>query len=503
MQHEAAAHIEDWGPLGELSHPEPPPVPAIFPADLQTFVDGVAESTQTPREFATAGVLATLAGCIQGKFRFRINDGWAEDAPLWTVLISPPGTGKSPAWKEVKAPLLSWETHQAVSMASEVRASQSERETMLALIARKRAEVAKIDNPEEFKRESERLADLELKLPEATKVPRPSVGDCTTEALAAVLVHNGEAMNVEGVTLLDDEGVMLKNFAGKYNKGVASFELPSQAWSGSGCRVDRRSGEPVHLRAPVLSIGLAIQPGILARFNANSEARDQGFIYRFLFFYPPSTLGKRRFDAKTVSPLARARYARLVEQLLDHQPSIGDDGLAIPECIPLNAKSRAVLEEFFYSVENRIAPGGDLETLAAWGSKLHANTVRIAGLLTVVDSFLEGSERNSITETAAKRAVTLSRTLIEHARYAFDAMGLDETTVQANQVLDWIKYEGLTQFTQRDCQRRFHGMFKKATEMRPALALLHEINAIRTGTEKTGGRPSKVYFANPRLSRQI
>ena len=74
---------------------------------------------------------------------------------------------------------------------------------------------------------------------------------------------------------------------------------------------------------------------------------------------------------------------------------------------------------FHDEVEQRLGPGGDLEAVRAWASRVRQSTGRIAGILHVArhaGRYVEGSFDEALDEETITRAVTLGRWIIDHGR---------------------------------------------------------------------------------------
>jgi len=68
--------------------------------------------------------------------------------------------------------------------------------------------------------------------------------------------------------------------------------------AGAPVRVDRKSGEPIFLTNPLLTIGLSPQPAVLSGLAEIPVFRGRGLLARFLFGLPPSNLGYRHHEPR-------------------------------------------------------------------------------------------------------------------------------------------------------------------------------------------------------------
>ncbi len=113
------------------------------------------------------------------------------------------------------------------------------------------------------------------------------------------MAANGEAMSV-----LSDEGGIFDILSGLYSDGKANIDLFLQAHAGSPVRVDRKSGPPVFMERPVLSMGLTVQPQVIKSICGNKTFRGRGLLGRFLYAIPKSNIGSRAISLG-LCPLSR------------------------------------------------------------------------------------------------------------------------------------------------------------------------------------------------------
>ena len=79
--------------------------------------------------------------------------------------------------------------------------------------------------------------------------------------------------------------------------------------------MDRKGRPPEYIRRPALTLGLMIQPQVLARIAANDEFRGRGFLARILYAFPVSKVGRRRIAPPSVDPKVEQDYDTLVSGL--------------------------------------------------------------------------------------------------------------------------------------------------------------------------------------------
>ena len=89
---------------------------------------------------------------------------------------------------------------------------------------------------------------------------------------------------------------------------------------------------------------------------------------------------------------------------------------------------------------------------------------------------------------------------MDHALAVFNLMERDKNSEDAQKILTWIRKQGETSFTARDCFCAHQSRFKTMDGIRPPISLLEQHYYIRPRSkEKVSYRPSEVYDVNPKL----
>ena len=113
-----------------------------------------------------------------------------------------------------------------------------------------------------------------------------------------------------------------------------------------------------------------------------------------------------------------------------------------------------------------------------------------------------GVGEGEIGMDAMTGSIELTRLLIDHALFAFDDMGSDQTSDDIRAVQKWIKEGNQFAFNKNDCHRAFGGRFKAVRELEEILEILEQKGILSGPIDvSTGGRgrPSIFYRVNPYL----
>lgn len=464
------------------------PLPASLgrrPAKLWMMVDATAEAYQVPRDLALLMILAILATSVGGRRRVRVAPDWTETLSIYATAAVPSGERKSPVMSVLSKPLIDMEGKLAAAAAPDVARQRALRDLRAAAV-------------EKIKRKGDTsatgIADLEgavrdLEGTVVPAIPRLLADDSTVEAMAKLMAEQGGRLGV-----LSAEGGLFANLAGRYSSGIPNLDLVLKAWSGDPVRVDRVSREPISLPEPVLSMGLAIQPAIVASLAEGRHFRGSGLLARFLYALPDSLVGSRRVVPQPLpEPVVRG-YGESLE-LLTRVVFTGD----MAE-MKLTDQARDALNQFRDELEPRLHPDyGDLAPIADWANKLPGQLVRIAALLTLFD----GPHADTVDAMIMGESIELAEYFISHARAAFDLMtGRRSPLEPARAVLRWIARKNLSTFNVRQAKRDLNGQewVTDTDDIREALTDLEDLGWVRaapTPERPRPGRPSEPYDVHP------
>lgn len=470
-------------------------VPSILPERLREFVCVAAEAVQVPAELVLINALASMAIAIQGKARVVIHEDYSEPLNLYALVALPPGERKSAIVELCKRPLREWEQQAFMEIKDARRDAEADRKSLEKVIEGKRTQLTRAKN-DERRALMDEIRQLEADLPEVPEVPRLFVDDVTPEAVAALLVKQNERLGIQ-----EAEGGIFDILAGRYSNGAPNIDLFLKAWGGESVTVDRRRGDPLRLQSPLLTVCISPQLDVIESLADKPGFRGRGLLARFLFILPASRVGYRDIDTKPIPEAVKGRYAECLRRALSVRPSFAPDGSVVPHSIPLAPGAESVRRALASHVESHMQSGGELEGVKDWANKLTGNATRLAGLLHFFAS--DSPLASPISETTMNTAATMAAVLVDHAKAAFSLMGDDASTTAAKRVLGWIKTlpDGdRTQFTSRECWRRFQGSFSSMAEVNAALSVLEERSFIAKWTE-TGpakrGRPSQIWRVHP------
>lgn len=494
----APASPPAWGePVPFEGHALPPPPAGALPPVLANFCTSLAEELQVPLELPVGMSLAAVAIAAQGRYTVQVREGHREELCLYICCPLEPGNRKSPCVERCAAPLVGYEIEAGAALKETIADQRSERTTLEKIIERKRNSASKIDTAEERAKLIEEIKELERELPEIENEPRLLADNVTPEALAALMVENGERMGI-----MEAEGGLFQILAGQYSKGVPNLDLFLKSHDAETVRVDRRHSEPVMLRRPRLSIGLAPQPVVLTDHDARKIFRQRGVDGRFLYFMPQSPLGHRIMEPAQQPPDVKILYEQLLRRLLATTPPLDEYGNPEPYRLTLERAASLAWLDFAAKVETEL-DGGEFAGMTDWAGKLPGAVARLAGVLHVAGE--PEPHARAISKETMQQAIALGVVFAEHSRAVYALMGSDPATEGGKKVLAWIRRTRAEKFTTQECWQGVRSSFHTMPPLRAALGLLVErgyIAEIAPAPRGGAGRPpAAAYAVNPATHR--
>jgi len=469
-----------------------------FPIDtlpplMREYVMGVAETTQTPVDMPATSALAIAAMCMQGKYRIQGKQDWIEPVNLYALNIAEPSERKSAVNAHMTKPVNQFEAQY-----NKVHAAELETNHMRKRVLERRQKSIE-DQVSKGKADESELVKIATEVANFREIfPMQSyVDDITPEKLVSVMAdRNGVA------AVISAEGGIFDQLAGgMYSKSV-NIDVLLKGHAGDTIRVDRIGRNSESIEKPALTMLLSVQPNILAGMMQNSIFRGRGLTARFLYCFPTSHVGGRKYRSQPIPSDVMRGYETLINNLLDEDCN---PTFEAPEIITLSPDADILLEEFANEIEPKLK--GEFADIADWAGKLVGAVLRISAILWRTsnlrcESFLADEPDTEVDADIVSNAITLGRYYIEHARAAYSLMGADSVIKQCKYVLNAIKDTGLLEASRRDIMRLCRS-FRNADELQPVLDRLTEYGYIapkQDASPKGKGRPvSQIYLVNPSI----
>jgi len=334
-------------PLPKLVSLSSTPVAEAFPVDvlpskLTAFVQENALMLNCPPDYIAHPMLVAAGGAIGASRALEIKPGWTERPCLYGVVVGSPGSAKSPALKQVVAPI--YENQNRLKRDFDLVFQRYEEEL---------AEVEAIKHA----KGAGKLAGASK--PRAPALERVYVADTTCEALAPVLLQNPR-----GLLMIRDELMAWVMSLNQYKTGGKGNDRQFwlAAWAGEPLSVDRKNqdGKPSLVPHPFLGVIGGLPPEMLSRFREERGAAD-GFLDRLLFAFPEElpAVGEHWLN---VTPESLAAWWQALDQLWSLPMEPTGTGTFSPHYVRLTADARRAWEQFTHDLAAQV----NAEDFPAW-----------------------------------------------------------------------------------------------------------------------------------------
>jgi len=347
----------------------------VFPLPVQKIITATNENLNFPIDFIGASMLYAVSVAVGNTHRIEVKKGWLESAVLYLAIVARAGTNKSHPLSFALQPIV-----------------EQDKKTYRQY-EQKRHEYEKAVNLSKKEREQQAIDE-----PIKPVWQKFLLSDFTPEALAEVHKFNKRGIGV----YVDELAGWFKNF-NRYNKG-SEMEFWLSNWSGKPINIDRKTGEPVFIPLPFISVAGTIQNGILNELAKESRTQN-GFIERMLFVIPEHT--KDTYWSETdLNPAIVQNWQNIISNLLN-LPITNDETLnPSPEILKFTPEAKQILFEWQKANTDQ---SNDTENEAVSGiySKLEMYAVRLALILEMMRFACGESNKQAVSIEAIQGALKL------------------------------------------------------------------------------------------------
>lgn len=347
----------------------------VFPLPVQQIITATNENLNFPIDFIGASMLYAASVAIGNTHRVEVKRGWLESSVLYMAIVARAGTNKSHPLSFALQPIV----EQDKRTFRQYEQQRQEYEKAVSLPKKEREQQA-IDEPTKPVWQKFLLSDF------------------TPEALTEVHKYNKRGIGV----YVDELAGWFKNF-NRYNKG-SEMEFWLSVWSCKPINIDRKTGEPVFIPLPFISVCGTIQNGVLNELAKDSRSQN-GFIDRILFVIPDN-IQKEYWSDTDLSPEVSENWQSIVSNLLN-LPITNDETLnPDPEVLRFTPEARRILFEW---QKKNTDQSNDAENEAVSGiySKLEMYAVRLALVLEMMRYACNDSDKQAVSVEAVQGALKL------------------------------------------------------------------------------------------------
>jgi hypothetical protein len=461
----------------------------IFPAWLETYIDQVAQSTQTPREMAAMGAFTALSIATAKKFNVNVYGDWYEPINTYLLTLMPPSSKKSQVFKHMLKPIYDYQrkTRERVKVEAQHRQDEIEAKTRQLEQAKKKAANASKDDKDpmdEVKRFRDQLNELEPIHP-----PTYVADDVTPEVLASLLQQNDEKLGI-----VSAEGGLFSNIQGRYSDNT-NYDVYLNGYSADYMSTHRMNREAVELERPHLTVGVFAQPSVIQELP--KEFFDRGLMSRFLYSLPKDNRGERQIRPRPIDKDAKEEYAAAITALMNvHNKE--------EQSLTLSYQADLLVQLLQTEIEDRQGPGQDFQEnpqIEAWAGKLAGQLMRLAGLIHM-SKVLDNNDYTIEVDTI-ESVEALKDYFVSHMKKAFNITTANKATDDAVYLLKRIeeiqqKLDNPSEIKRTKLWQSVKSRFTTANHLDDTLKTLQERNYLKSvEKESNGGRPTRMIVMNP------
>ena len=490
-------------PFEEIILPEFPL--EALPDPFRSYAAAVAEEVQAPIDLAAVYMLPMIGMLTQG--RFLVNGRYPTN--IYSNVVLESGSGKSPVYRTITRPLEDYGQELVERYAVEVDEYNHSRGVKVERLKFLKKEKSHGKHETGPKGRPQVNIDDEVHnlIEELDKLPQRYhaqllVDDVTAEGLVQKMSQQYERLG-----LFSSEGDLFAIMAGRYGS-EPNFRVYLESHDGVPMKIDRKTGKPIILKNPLMSIGISLQPTVLSEIGKTSGFWDKGLVQRFLWSMPVSVLGYTKAEGKadTIPAQLENDYRNVVRKFAEEciRPRYEQTEI---NPITLGYSPEAAALKQSYEEENilKIRVGGDLENHHSWGGKFKGHFNRLAGLVHIAKELQSVNSGNvpPITVEAVENACLLWDYFTAHSLAVANELQADPGVNDARYLVKRLSVVKGGVVTKRDIMRLAQ-RFKTVDRLEPALRTLEKHNYIKEVSQTNGqnGRPSEIYFLHPEYPKQ-
>ena len=272
----AACDSAEWEAPVPFHEVDLPPFPTdVLPEWLRAFVEAEATATQTPVDLAGMLTLSVVAAACAKKVVVRSKAGYYEPVNIFVVVALPSGNRKTSVFAAATEPLEEFERVEAMRTAGDIAKRQAAHKIKEATLRRLQEQAVNASGKkrEELTDEAASLA-AELSAKSVGVPARFVADDCTPEKLVVLLQDQGGR-----IAVMSAEGDVFEVMAGRYSTNkTGNFAVYLKGHAGDTLRVDRMGRSPDFVKAPALTMGLAVQPEVIRGLAEKPGFRGRGLL---------------------------------------------------------------------------------------------------------------------------------------------------------------------------------------------------------------------------------
>lgn len=467
-----------------------------LPDELGQFVKQLAACKQAQVDAAAVSLLSMFSMAEGG--RFMVDPGvkavYQKGINLFTMTVMESGTGKSEIMNVLKKPVEAFQRDFNKEYKPKI-----DMDTNWQAVLRDRVEKIKkqcVNGKAEYSDLEQAQRELDAFKP--MKYLRCMTDNVTTEALENLLAENNGVMSV-----VSTEGGVIDIMGGRYSKdGSSNIDVYLHGYSNESLDKDRAGQGHIHVDHLYLTVNFSIQPTVLKDFMRR-DFIEKGMTSRFIYSIPKELDERCLGDSPDIEPLVLANYENKIRDIM----SIKRNGHELYELCFSKEAERLMVAYNDQNIQKRIKE--DLACIKRVARRVIGQTIRLAGILHLMEHGSGAVEKREISDETVKKAIRLTNYFLEHTKAAHKTVEDSEEVQNLKYV--WEKCRALKKMVvPHDVLREScRGRLRTNEEQRPYISGLIERGYLRVlpeeeATAGKNGRPKALrYGINPLLRDEV
>lgn len=347
----------------------------VFPRSIQEIITATNRDLNYPVDFIGASMLFASSVAIGNTYRAQIKNGWLESPVIYLAIVGHAGTNKSHPLSFALQPIL-----------------EQDKRTY------RQYEECRLEYEKTLRLSKKEREDKAIEEPVKPIWKKSLLSDFTPEALVEVHKFNKRGIGV----YIDELAGWFKNF-NRYNTG-SEMEFWLSAWSAKQINIDRKTGDPVFIPMPFISVAGTIQNGILNELAKDNRTQN-GFIDRILFVIPDD-IQKSYWTESELDPIIIKNWERIISNLLTLSFTNDKTLNPIPKILEFTMDARSLLFEWQKRNTNQ---SNDTEDAGLKGiySKMEMYAIRLSLILEMMKFACDESNLHSVGIEAVQGSLKL------------------------------------------------------------------------------------------------
>ena len=480
MTPESGGHghdLEDGRKPFPLSH---------LPEPLRSMVEHAARQTSAPLSLCAAAGLGAASAAVGSGLMVQSSAAGLTGANLFILAFAESGTGKGRAFDamlsgyfaEARRRAEEWITEQRPFIVADLEAAKADLERGKKERRDAKTDVDQATSVEILRSAARRVHDAEADL---AREPVLNIGNATAEAICEAL---GNAPGEAAAIFSADARDIVDNLLGRYSKdGRGSDEaIFLQSYSGDAVNIKRKGKPLLALRAPRLTLCLAVQPDIWQRLVADSRMMESGFLARALAF--DSNAGAARPSDHIIPEEVLREWHDTLAELLTFRDNPDPVHIVQPD-----GEARGLFNFAANSSADAREAGGVLSDVKPFAARFAENAWRLALTLHAIQ-YGRDAPAVELDRTTARAALSLAHWFFTETLALLAPLRTDRMVTRLEKLMVVFARKQTEILTLREL-RNSHG-FDPSQLRQLASRFPERLSVGWPASTPAGGRPSEV-----------